>query len=58
MQETKVNKDGKKQLAPDKAVFTHFEQRLEEHTSLLNDIFESWLGELKKALPDFEETSF
>ena len=54
--ETKVNKDGSKQLAPDNAVFTRFEQRLKEHRDLLEDIFKKLRDELKNELPDLGES--
>lgn len=54
--ETKVNKDGSKQLAPDNAVFTRFEQRLKEHRDFLEDIFKKLRDELKNELPDLGES--
>ena len=53
--EPKVKKDGTKQLAPDKSVFTRFKQRLENHMEFLANIFEELREELKETLPNFGE---
>lgn len=54
--ETKYKKDGTKQLAPDNAVFTRFEQRLAEHMPLVENIFKGLRKELKDDLVEFGES--